>query len=285
MVGLVVTPTTASSFINLASSPDSSMVRERESIQTDCSRLLSLWRFESAITHLPFHGSDLSQPPYVTIAAVESCPDQGAHQLGGEARPDHPRAQAEHVHVVVLDALVRRVGVVARRGANPADLCGCERGADAGAADENAALRRAARDRLTELACLVRVVDPHGVGVGAEIDGLVTVAAQELEHGLAQVHPPVVEGDGDPHGCTRFLVSDTKRCPGRTYRSAAESPTSRSFVPAGHGLVSDTGTGRIRTRASATRVPVPSRCRPCSRTSRARARLARTRRSARSRCC
>src|SRR5947207_15440783 len=113
MVGLVVTPTTASSFINLASSSDSSMVRERESIQTDCSRLLSLWRFESAITHLPFHGFDFSQPLYVTIAAAESCPDERAHEFGGEARPDHLRAPAQHGHVVVPDAWVRRVGVVA----------------------------------------------------------------------------------------------------------------------------------------------------------------------------
>ena len=55
MVGFVVTPTTASSFISRASSPVSSIVRESESIQTDWPRLLSLCRFDSAMTHLPLH--------------------------------------------------------------------------------------------------------------------------------------------------------------------------------------------------------------------------------------
>src|SRR6266571_6381080 len=115
IVGFVVTPTTASSDINCASFPDSSIVRDSESIQTDCPRLLSLWRFESAIAHRPFHCLDLLQSPHVRLAAVESCQHESAHQLGGEARPDDLRTETDHVHVVVLDALVGGVPVVADR--------------------------------------------------------------------------------------------------------------------------------------------------------------------------
>src|SRR5438309_11357420 len=185
-----------------ASSPDSSIVRESESIQTDWPRLLSLWRFESAITHLPFHGFDFSQSLYVTFAAVESCPEEGADEVGREARADHLRAEAEHVHVVVLDALMRRVDVVACRGADPALLRRGDRRPDARAADENAALRASILQRVPDLASLVRVVDPHGVRVGAEVDDLVALVAQQLEDGIAQVHSAVVEGDGDLHGFT-----------------------------------------------------------------------------------
>src|SRR5713226_3612922 len=73
MVGFVVTPTTASSFMRRASSPVSSIVRERESIQTDCPRSLSLYKFDSAIAHLPFHHKELSRIPYGTFVSDTVC--------------------------------------------------------------------------------------------------------------------------------------------------------------------------------------------------------------------
>src|SRR5713101_7060973 len=113
MVGFVVWPTTASSFISRFSSPDSSMCRESESIQTDWPRALSLCRFDSAMCHLPFHCSHFFQPPHVTLAAVELRSEERPHEISGEARPDHFGAEAKDVHVVVLHALVRGVHVMA----------------------------------------------------------------------------------------------------------------------------------------------------------------------------
>ena len=107
---------------------------------------------------------------YVALAAVEPGGEKGADEVDGELGADHLRAQAEHVHVVVLDALVRGVDVVADRGADARELAGGDRGADARAADEDPALGVAALDRLAQLARLVRVVDPLGVRVGAEVD-------------------------------------------------------------------------------------------------------------------
>ena len=43
-------------------------------------------------------------------------------QLGRDGRPDHPRTEAENVHVVVLDRLVRRIAVVADGGADTGEL-------------------------------------------------------------------------------------------------------------------------------------------------------------------
>src|SRR5260370_236312 len=124
MVGFVVWPTTASSFSNRFNSPDSSMWRESESIQIDCPRALSLCRFDSAMCHLPFHRGDFFQPLDVTLAAAEARTEERAHEVDGEARPDHFGAETEDVHVVVLDTLVRRVDVVANRGADARDLAG-----------------------------------------------------------------------------------------------------------------------------------------------------------------
>src|SRR5690349_3749345 len=102
MVGFVVTPTTASSFIKRASSPLSIIVRESESIQTDCPRLLRVCRFDSAIAHLPFHCFDFSQSLDVPLAAVEACAEKRVHEIGGEARTDHLGTETEDVHVIVL---------------------------------------------------------------------------------------------------------------------------------------------------------------------------------------
>src|SRR5204863_771587 len=113
---------------------------------------LSFWRFESAIAHLSFHRFHLPEPRDIALAAVEAGAQERAHELRGEARPDHLGAEAEHVHVVVLDSLPCRVGVVAYRSADAAKLRGRDRGADARAADEDAALGVAAVEGVAELA-------------------------------------------------------------------------------------------------------------------------------------
>ena len=56
---------------------------------------------------------------------------------------------------------------------------------------------RPSLDRLAELARLVGVVDPHRVGVGAEVDHL--VRDERLEDRVAQMHAAVVERDRDVH--------------------------------------------------------------------------------------
>ena len=72
-----------------------------------------------------------------------------------------------------------------------------------GAADEDAALRLSALDRRAELGRLVGVVDPHRVGVGAEVDDLVSLLAQRLEHRLPQMDASMVERHRHFHAADR----------------------------------------------------------------------------------
>src|SRR5205814_2365885 len=65
--------------------------------------------------HLSFHCCDFLQSPDITLAAVEPCREERPDQVGGKGRADDLRAEAEDVHVVVLDALVRGVDVVGLR--------------------------------------------------------------------------------------------------------------------------------------------------------------------------
>ena len=64
------------------------------------------------------------------------------------AESHNPRAQHQHVHIVVLHALVRRISVVAHPRANAGNLVRRHAHAHARPANQNAAWRLAALDRL-----------------------------------------------------------------------------------------------------------------------------------------
>ena len=74
---------------------------------------------------------DLLQPPHVALGTVEACAEERLDEVARDARADDFGAEAEDVHVVVLDALVRGVDVVADRGPDPRLLAGGDRRADA----------------------------------------------------------------------------------------------------------------------------------------------------------
>src|ERR1043165_9161145 len=71
-------------------------------------------------------------------------------------------AEAHDVDVVVLDALVGRVDVVAERGPDAGDLVGRDAGSDAGPADHDRPLGLAAPDRVADQPGQVREVDRLG---------------------------------------------------------------------------------------------------------------------------
>src|SRR5262245_7080669 len=197
IVGFDVTPVTASSSIIRFSSPVRSHSRDSESIQTDWPSSATCCNRDLAMCLL--HLLDLLQPTHVPFPSVEFRPQERAHGLAGQLRADHLGAEAEHVHVVVFDALVSRIGVVADRGADAVDLAGGDRCADARPAHEDGALGDAASDRLADFAGLVWIVDSGLRLVGPEVDRLVSGAHDLLEHALPQLHAAMVEGDRDPH--------------------------------------------------------------------------------------
>src|SRR5437773_4829238 len=156
MAGLEVTPPSPSSSTRRASSPPAMRLRRMKSSQTDwpyCrSAATGLCTAEGREFEVPIDVSpsragarltvarlqrlDLAQAAHVPLLAAEARGHEGAHQLHGEGRTDDPSAQDEHVHVVVLDPLMRRVGVVADRGPDPRQLARRHRGPDAAAADQ-----------------------------------------------------------------------------------------------------------------------------------------------------
>jgi len=99
---------------------------------------------------------------------------EGAHQVDRQRGADDLRAEAEHVHVVVLDALMRRVDVVAHGAPDSVHLGNGHRRTDARAADEDAALTVAVLDQPSQLSRLVGIVDPDCIGVDTQVERLVS---------------------------------------------------------------------------------------------------------------
>ena len=71
---------------------------------------------------LRFERSDLAQPPHVTFFLSKLGGQECIHKFSGDKKTNHPAADTEDVHVVVLDPLVSRVVVLNQPGADPRNL-------------------------------------------------------------------------------------------------------------------------------------------------------------------
>ena len=86
------------------------------------------------------------------VAPMNACVSSYARDAS-IIRPKH-----KHIHVVVLHALVRRIGVVANPGANPGNVVGRDAHAHSRSANENPARRYAGLDRFAHLLCKIGTV-------------------------------------------------------------------------------------------------------------------------------
>ena len=99
--------------------------------------------------------------PVDVAAALEGLGEPRLDHVGGDVGAEHARAEDEHVRVVVAAAHDRREMVVAERRADALDLVRDDAHADAGAADEYAALGLMARDGFGGHEAPVGVIDAN----------------------------------------------------------------------------------------------------------------------------
>ena len=69
-------------------------------------------------THPFFQRLDLAEPTLVALFMGEVGPQKGPHQLPCQLEADHSCSENQHVHIVVFDALMGRVGVMAQARAD-----------------------------------------------------------------------------------------------------------------------------------------------------------------------
>src|SRR3972149_1764935 len=147
---------------------------------------------------LALHFRHLVQAAAQALLPLEAGGQDRLHQLHRNRVADDARAQAEHVHIVVLHALARGVRVVAEGGANAAHLVRGAARADAAAADDDAPLGAPVNDRLADGAGVGRVV--YGVGaVGADVQPLVAVTLERGRDLVLQLVSAVVGADYNAH--------------------------------------------------------------------------------------
>ena len=144
-------------------------------------------------------GEAAPMPRLVGEASVQ----ERANQLAGELDADDTTAEHQHVHVVVLDALVRRVGVMAQSGANPGNPVRGHRCAHAAPAEQDAALGPVLAQGSTDGLRIVGIV--HRIGaVGAQVEDLVMLRGQESLHRLLQRKSGMIRTYRDTHRSPRF---------------------------------------------------------------------------------
>ena len=91
---------------------------------------------------------DFAQPAGVARFAAEVRREKCSDKINRQFRANNPRAQAEHIHIIVLYPLMGRVVIVADRCADALHLIGGHARAHAAAADQHAALGASVQDSL-----------------------------------------------------------------------------------------------------------------------------------------
>src|ERR1019366_1338988 len=143
--------------------------------------------------------SNFRQAPAVTLFSAEFRPQKRAYQIQGQLRSDDARAQAEHFHVVMFDALVRRITIVAKRSANAGKLVGRHGRPHAAAADEYRPLRLAFEYSAADGLRVIGIVVGLAGVVGAAVHHLMPQPFELGNDGLVEGNAGVVSAHGYLH--------------------------------------------------------------------------------------
>ena len=214
--------------------------------------------------HRAFERGHLGEAAQMPGLAAERRVQKGVHHFARQLAADHATAEHEHVHVVVLDPLVRGIGVVAQAGADAGNAVGRHRGADAAAAQDDPAIGAVFAQGGADGRRVVCIIDGLA-GMSADIEHLFVLPCEECLQCFLQLEPGVIRSDRDPH-----LNSPG----GGTARYIAVSRADRQRSPA-------VAVSMCRNRVRAiTRAKCRASTRGCRRSWRARSRGVRARRAA-----
>src|SRR5579884_2760912 len=152
------------------------------------------------------------------------------HQLPCDFRSDRAAAHAQDIHVVVFHSLTRRKVILNEAGANTRNLIGADLGADTAAADGDAALHLAGRNRASEGDDEIGVVVAGNEAVRAEVDDFVSSSAETVEDIVLQVKSSVIGCNPYAHTTPPSWAAARPGAAAESARSSARAPRTR---PAG----------------------------------------------------
>lgn len=135
----------------------------------------------------------------MAFGARELRPKERDDELGGERWSDDARSQRQHVHLIVLHALMRRECVVAERRSNANEFVRRHRRADATAAQQHAAfgatIENGARNAFGEIRVVVTLDDFERTAIQCLVSG----ATNGVENYLLERKAGVISTHRDDH--------------------------------------------------------------------------------------
>ena len=140
------------------------------------------------------------------FGAAECRGQKRTHELFGQRWTDDARAEAEHIHVVILDALPRGKGVMAERRPDAGELAGRYRGTDATAAQQHPPLGLTVTDRGGYGPCVVGVIVSRFQLRCAAVQNFVPSVPNGLQDGGFERESRVVGADGDDHENNKYVM-------------------------------------------------------------------------------
>ena len=145
-----------------------------------------------------FDGGDFADPADVAFFAGEFGVEKGPDDHFGDFGADDPGAEAEDIGVVVLDTLGGGIHIVAEGGTNPGHFIRGHTGADAAAAQEDAAVRLLLQHGVTDRFREIGVIHRIG-GVGAQVQDFVTAFFDDLSYFRFQRESRMITSQRDFH--------------------------------------------------------------------------------------
>jgi hypothetical protein len=132
------------------------------------------------------------------LSRIPRCEQKSVDKFSHKCSSDNLCSQAQHVGVIVLDALVRRIYVMCEGGPDALDLVGSHAGTDTSAANKDPALGLSLEDPLTELNCDIGEV--YGVlAHGPNVVNAVPGARKPVKDRLLGRETGVVGTDHEVH--------------------------------------------------------------------------------------
>src|SRR5580765_1108807 len=113
----------------------------------------------------------------------ETRSEESLHQVFGQFHANDARTEHQHVHIVMFDALMCRIAVMANRSTNAYEFICRDACTDAASANQNAAIRFSIKHRSAHRFCEVWIVRRILVE-RANIQYRVSESAQHIAHGV-----------------------------------------------------------------------------------------------------
>ncbi len=149
----------------------------------------------------------------MTLRTAELGREKCLHQLPGKGRSHDESPEAHHIQIIVLDALMRRKGLMDKAGTNSDDFVRGNGRTYATAANAHSALHIAAGngagERHDEIRIIVVLVRLPITEINYLVTGLTHLSGQEL----LQLVPAVVGGNAEDHARGWFDGNKVRHIP------------------------------------------------------------------------